>query len=94
MKRMLDCTASDFAAASPRELLHSIAAAEGRTIACETIGPMMPVFGDVTNAEVADGLDEVFLPVLESVMVPVDVAVRAGERVVGMATRWSLTCLM
>ena len=40
---------------------------------------------DVVVAEVADGLDEVFLPVLESVMVPVDVAVRAGERVVGMA---------
>ena len=40
---------------------------------------------DVVVAEVADGLDEVFLPVLESVMVPVDVAVRAGERVVGIA---------
>lgn len=53
MKRILDCTASDFANASPRELLHAIAASEGRTMACETIGTMMPVFGDVTNAEVA-----------------------------------------
>lgn len=53
MKRIIDCNASDFAKATPRELLDSIAAAEGRTIACETIGPMMPIFGDVTNAEVA-----------------------------------------
>lgn len=53
MKRIIDCNASDFAKATPKELLSSIAAAEGRTIACETIGPMMPIFGDVTNAEVA-----------------------------------------
>lgn len=53
MKRIIDCNASDFAKATPRDLLDSIAAAEGRTIACETIGPMMPIFGDVTNAEVA-----------------------------------------
>ncbi len=53
MKRIIDCNASDFAKATPCELLDSIAAAEGRTIACETIGPMMPIFGDVTNAEVA-----------------------------------------
>ncbi len=85
MKRMLDCTASDFAAASPRELLHSIAAAEGRTIACETIGPMMPVFGDVTNAEVAAamGADILLLNVFD-VNDPVINAlpqVPAGERV-------------
>lgn len=53
MKRIIDCSASDFAKATPKDLLASIAAAEGRTIACETIGPMMPIFGDVTNAEVA-----------------------------------------
>lgn len=53
MKRIIDCNASDFLKATPKELLSSIAAAEGRTIACETIGPMMPIFGDVTNAEVA-----------------------------------------
>lgn len=53
MKRIIDCNASDFLKATPQDLLSSIAAAEGRTIACETIGPMMPIFGDVTNAEVA-----------------------------------------
>lgn len=53
MKRIIDCAASDFAKATPKELLSSIADGEGRTIACETIGPMMPIFGDVTNAEVA-----------------------------------------
>lgn len=53
MKRIIDCNASDFLKATPEDFLSSIAAAEGRTIACETIGPMMPIFGDVTNAEVA-----------------------------------------
>lgn len=53
MKRIIDCCASDFAKATPQELIASIAAAEGRTLACETIGTMMPMFGDVTNAELA-----------------------------------------
>ncbi|MGN0774694.1 MAG: haloacid dehalogenase-like hydrolase [Candidatus Ventricola sp.] len=53
MKRILDCHASDFAAMSGRELLAAIAASEGRTIACETIGALMPMLGDVTNAEFA-----------------------------------------
>ena len=37
----------------PRELLSSIAASEGRTILCETIGSVMPMLMDVTNAEFA-----------------------------------------
>ncbi len=53
MKRILDCCASDFAAMTPKELLASIAASEGRTIACETIGAIQPMLGDVTNAEFA-----------------------------------------
>ena len=51
MKRILDCSASDFSAMSSRELLASIAESEGRTIACETIGSIMPMLGDITNAE-------------------------------------------
>lgn len=51
MKRILDCTASDFAKMSPQELLSSIAESEGRTIACESIGSLQPMLGDVTNAE-------------------------------------------
>lgn len=85
MKRMLDCAASDFAAGAPRELLGAIAAAEGRTIACETIGPMMPVFGDVTNAEVAAAMGaDILLLNLFDVNDPVINAlpqVPAGERV-------------
>ena len=53
MKRILDCHASDFAAMSGRELLAAIAGSEGRTIACETIGALMPMLGDITNAEFA-----------------------------------------
>ena len=53
MKRILDCHSSDFANISPRELLDAIAGSEGRTIACETIGAIMPMLGDITNAEFA-----------------------------------------
>ena len=53
MKRMLDCQGSDFAKMSREELLYAIAHAEGRTIACETIGSIQPMLGDITNAEFA-----------------------------------------
>ncbi len=53
MKRMLDCYASDFAAMDKQGLLHAIAHAEGRTIACETIGCIQPMLGDISNAEFA-----------------------------------------
>lgn len=53
MKRILDCSASDFAAMGPKELLASIAASEGRTLASETIGTVSPVLADISNAELA-----------------------------------------
>ena len=53
MKRILDCQSSDFAKMTSKELLESIAGSEGRTIACETIGAIMPMLGDITNAEFA-----------------------------------------
>ncbi len=53
MKRILDCQASDFAAMNREALLAAIGGAEGRTIACETIGAIMPMLGDITNAEFA-----------------------------------------
>lgn len=53
MKRILDCHASDFLNMTKEELLYAIAAGEGRTIACETIGSIIPMLGDITNAEFA-----------------------------------------
>ena len=53
MKRILDCKSSDFRNMSRQELLEAIAGSEGRTIACETIGAIMPMLGDITNAEFA-----------------------------------------
>ena len=53
MKRILDCQSSDFRNMTRQELLDAIAASEGRSIACETIGAIMPMLGDVTNAEFA-----------------------------------------
>ena len=51
MKRILDCQSSDFQTMSREALLAAIAGSEGRTIACETIGSIMPMLGDITNAE-------------------------------------------
>lgn len=53
MKRILDCRASDFRSMGKQELLAAIAGAEGRTLACETIGSLTSMLGDVTNAEFA-----------------------------------------
>ena len=53
MKRILDCRSSDFSKMTKEELLYAVAAGEGRTIACETIGSIMPMLGDITNAEFA-----------------------------------------
>ena len=53
MKRILDCTASDFARMSGADLKQSIKAAEGRTILAEVIGAFQPLLHCVTNAELA-----------------------------------------
>ncbi len=50
-KRILDCFASDFMQFTKQELLESIRKSEGRVIACETIGTIRPMLGDITNAE-------------------------------------------
>lgn len=50
-KRVLDCFASDFEDYTKKELLESIQKSEGRVMACETIGTVRPMLGDVTNVE-------------------------------------------
>lgn len=52
-KRFLDCCASDFAKFTKKDLLESIRKSEGRVLACETIGTVQPMLGNVTNAEFA-----------------------------------------
>ncbi|MEW9053722.1 MAG: haloacid dehalogenase-like hydrolase [Neobacillus sp.] len=53
MKRLLDCTASDFARMNGQELKQAIIASEGRTILAEVIGSFTPYYPAVTNAEMA-----------------------------------------
>ena len=53
MRRIIDCRCSDFLSMTRRDLLDSIAACEGRTVCCETVGAIQPMLGDVTNAEFA-----------------------------------------
>ena len=56
-KRMLDCYASDFAQFTKADLLESIRKSEGRVIACETIGTVQPMLGNLTNAEFAASME-------------------------------------
>lgn len=53
MKRLLDCTASDFERMTGKELKQAILASEGRTIVAEVIGAVTPYYPAVTNAEMA-----------------------------------------
>lgn len=92
-KRILDCSASDFAVMGRKELLESIAAAEGRTLVSETIGIIQPMLGEITNAEFACamGADLVLLnmfdvqhPVIRGLLaVPAQDTVRELKRLIG-----------
>lgn len=53
MKRLLDCSASDFLNMTGRELKQSIRASEGRVIMAETMTTPEPLYPDITNAELA-----------------------------------------
>lgn len=66
-KRLLDCFTSDFEKFTKKELLESIMKSEGRVMACETIGVLQPMLGNVTNAEFAAsmGADLLLLNMLD-----------------------------
>lgn len=95
VKQMLDCTASELAAYSKKELLESIAGCEGRVLACETIGITPPLLSDVTNAEYAASLSADILllnmfdvqhPVVQALpKVPEGETVRELKRLTGRA---------
>jgi hypothetical protein len=53
LKRILDCTASDFQRMNGQDLKQSIRASEGRTILSETMTAVAPLYPSVTNAELA-----------------------------------------
>ncbi|MEH7384891.1 haloacid dehalogenase-like hydrolase [Bacillus sp. JJ1521] len=85
MKRLLDCTASDFKKMNGQDLKQSIKASEGRVILSEVIGSFQPVYPAVTNAEMASafGADllifnyfDVFSPFVEGFQA------REGESIV------------
>ena len=80
-KRLLDCCASDFRGFSKADLLESIQKSEGRVIACETIGTVQPLLGNVTNAEFAAsmGADILLLNMSAGRRATVENALRAKE---------------
>ena len=66
-KRLLSCTPREMLALDRDGLLQAIAASEGRTIACETIGAMQPMLLDITNAELAaaQGADLILMNLID-----------------------------
>lgn len=66
-KRFLDCSASDFENMTKEDLLFAIGAAEGRVLACETIGTVSPILSDISNAEfsAAMGADVILLNIFD-----------------------------
>ncbi|MCU9593547.1 haloacid dehalogenase-like hydrolase [Caldibacillus thermolactis] len=67
MKRILNCTASDFAKMNKQDLLQSIRAAEGRTLVAEVMCHTTPLYPGLTNAEYASafGADLILLNVFD-----------------------------
>ena len=67
MKRILECRCSDLVNMTREELLYAMAASEGRTLACETVGTLQPMLGDITNAEfvAAMGADLLLLNIFD-----------------------------
>ena len=53
MKRLLDCTASDFRKMNGQDLKASIQACEGRVMLSETMTSVAPLYPGITNAELA-----------------------------------------
>lgn len=61
MKRMLDLAPSELTGLARHEFLYAVRSAEGRTLACETIVPAMPMLVDISNAELAAALSADFI---------------------------------
>lgn len=51
MKRLLDCSASDFQKMNGQQLKQAIRASEGRVMVSETMATVPPLYPDLTNAE-------------------------------------------
>src|SRR5699024_11544577 len=83
MKRILDCTASDFREMNGRELKQAIRAGEGRTMLSENMATVPPLYPNVTNSELAAsfGADLLLLNIFD-VFDPKISGLEAGERAV------------
>lgn len=81
-KRMLDVTASELKNYKKKDLLESIVKSEGRVMAAECIGLIMPILSDVTNAEFAAAMGaDILLLNMFDVKKPVIQALPAVEAI-------------
>ncbi len=81
VKRILDSKASDLMNYSPREIIESIAASEGRVMMGECIGITQPLLTDITNAEVVSSMGaDILLLNMFDVLNPVIQALPAVEK--------------
>ncbi|MGC6341777.1 haloacid dehalogenase-like hydrolase [Bisgaard Taxon 45] len=92
MKRLLDCTASDFQRMNGQQLKQAIRASEGRVILSENMVAAQPLYPNVTNSELAAAfgadlillnLFDVFNPTIQGLEAEPTQAVRQLKRLVG-----------
>ncbi|HDR1062311.1 haloacid dehalogenase-like hydrolase [Pasteurella multocida] len=92
MKRLLDCTASDFQHMNGQQLKQAIRASEGRVILSENMVAVQPLYPNVTNSELAAAfgadlillnLFDVFNPKIQGLETEPAQIVRQLKRLVG-----------
>jgi hypothetical protein len=92
MKRLLDCTASDFSRMTGQDVKRAIKASEGRVLVAEVISSVSPLYPSVTNAELAAAfgadmillnLFDVFQPNVEGLTAAPDETVHELKRLIG-----------
>lgn len=92
MKRLLDCTASDFSRMTGQDVKRAIKASEGRVLVAEVISSVSPLYPSVTNAELAAAfgadmillnLFDVFQPHVEGLTAAPDETVHELKRLIG-----------
>ncbi len=83
LKRLLDCNTTDLETMNKDQILKSIAMSEGRILACETIGAVQPMLGNITNAEFvcAMGADVVILNMFDVIEPKFGVSRRLNRRI-------------
>ncbi len=92
-KRLIDCSVSEISGFNKADKISAIGGCEGRVMACECIGTVTPMLGNITNAELVSSLGadiillnifDVMNPVIQGLpQVPPEDTIREIKRLTG-----------